>query len=226
MSRSPFTNVSSPAGLLNSPTFRSRRNHLLLEARRRRHVGRRDHSACPCGTPASGASLERASSSRLLHWARCPRCGSLLPGEPRPPTRAHARVAWAATSMYRLSRTVSIGPWYYQSGRVRRTRGDREHQRTRLAPHAVHAPGRAAGVVAGGARARVVGHAALQHEDLLVADVPVARDGGARLVAHQDRLVETVGIFPQHLPEHSRAALGPGQRGHVDEQADGWGGHG
>src|SRR6266542_5513039 len=30
-----------------------------------------------------------------------------------PPTRAHARVAWAATSMYRLSRTVSIGPWYY-----------------------------------------------------------------------------------------------------------------
>src|SRR5204863_4855589 len=66
------------------------------------------------------------------------------------------------------------------SGRVRRTRGDREHQRTRLAPHAVHAPGRAAGVVAGGARARVVGHAALQHEDLLVTDVPVARDGGAR----------------------------------------------
>src|SRR5436309_9981477 len=74
MSRSPFTNVSSPAGLLNSPTFRSRRNHLLLEARRRRHVGRRDHSACPCGTPASGASREGASNSWHLHWARCSRC--------------------------------------------------------------------------------------------------------------------------------------------------------
>src|SRR2546430_4262589 len=56
--------------------------------------------------------------------------------------------------------------------------------------------------IARGARAGVVGDAALEDEDLLVADVPVARDHRARLVSHEDGTAVA-------LPEKEAPAGGP-----------------
>src|SRR3989442_3417814 len=76
---------------------------------------------------------------------------------------------------------------------------------------AVDAPRGPAGIVAARAGAGVVGDAAVEHEDLLVPEVAVPRDGGARRVAHEDGL--EIALFPQDLPVDAGAALLPGAGG-------------
>src|SRR2546422_5969066 len=56
-------------------------------------------------------------------------------------------------------------------------------------------------------RSGIVRHGALEHEDLLVARVPVARDRRAGSVAHQHGF--PVSLLPQDLPVHARAPLLP-----------------
>ena len=81
----------------------------------------------------------------------------------------------------------------------------------------VDAAGRAPRVVARGARPGVVGDAALEHVDLLVAEMTMARDRRARRVAHQHGFA--IGLLPQHLPEHAGPPLFPRASGDVDVEA-------
>src|SRR4030095_11318715 len=90
-----------------------------------------------------------------------------------------------------------------------------EDQRSRLALDAVDTARRTPGVVACSAHTSVVRHAALEDPDLLGAEMAVARDDRARLVAHEDGLV-AVPALPQHLPEDAPMPLDPRDVGRVD----------
>ena len=73
----------------------------------------------------------------------------------------------------------------------------------------MHAARRSPRIVACLAHARVVGHAAFQHPDLLVTDVTVARDDRAGSIANQHGLVAAVGVLPEGLPEDAGPSLDP-----------------
>src|SRR5882672_6132913 len=89
----------------------------------------------------------------------------------------------------------------------------------------VDAAGRPARVVPRRADARVVRHRTLEDPDLLVPDMPVTRDDGALVVAHEHGLVASVRVLPERLPEDARASLHPRDRLGLDEDADGGRGH-
>src|SRR5882762_2480413 len=89
----------------------------------------------------------------------------------------------------------------------------------------VDAAGRPARVVPRRADARVVRHRALEDPDLLVPDMPVARNDGTLVVAHEHGLVASVRVLPERLPEDARAPLHPRDLLGLDEEADGGRGH-
>src|SRR5436190_4378883 len=140
-------------------------------------------------------------SSRCLRRARrrCPR--NFLTCL----TARSVMAGWASSLGHTLS---DFGGVMQHLHGLRATGHDREHQRPLAARHAVDAAGRSPRVAAPSARAGVVGHAALEDEDLLVPEVAVAGDRGARAVAHQHCL--PVALLPENLPVDTRPALVPG----------------
>src|SRR5437764_1339385 len=163
--------------------FRSRPVALAFSAR----------SPSPMNFPEGPARSPSRSwlSSRCLRRARrrCPR--NFLTCL----TARSVMAGWASSLGHTLS---DFGGVMQHLHGLRATGHDREHQRPLAAGHAVDAAGRSPRVAAPSARAGVVGHAALEDEDLLVPEVAVARDRGARVVAHQHRL--PVPFLPEDLP--------------------------
>src|SRR5215472_105205 len=101
----------------------------------------------------------------------------------------------------------------------------REDERAVRARHRVHASGRTPRVVAGAAHPRIVGHGALEHPDLLVAEMAMARHRGAGRIPHEHGLVPTVRVLPERLPEDAGASLDPRGLLGIGEEAHGRGGH-
>src|SRR5215831_15108384 len=101
----------------------------------------------------------------------------------------------------------------------------REDERAVRARHRVHASGRTPRVVAGAAHPRIVGHGALEHPDLLVAEMAMARHRGAGRIPHEHGLVPTVRVLPERLPEDTGAALDPRGLLDVGKETHGRGGH-
>src|SRR5215831_4842816 len=109
--------------------------------------------------------------------------------------------------------------------RFRGSRNHREDERAVRACHRVYASGRPPRIVASAAHPRIVGHGALEHPDLLVAEMAMARHRGARRVPHEHGLVPTVRVLPQRLPEDTGAALDPRGLLDVGKETHGRGGH-
>src|SRR4030095_219773 len=102
------------------------------------------------------------------------------------------RASWLQPRSFRSDRILvpsALRTWFTRrsiSDGLRWSGRHGEDHRSRLALEPVKTARRAPGVVARGAHPGIVRHAALEHPDLLVAEVAVARNRRARLVPHED----------------------------------------
>src|SRR6266511_4536471 len=170
-------------------------------------------SGRPCFSCSAPSATPSTSAKSRPSWSLS-EAGPVAAGRPaRPapsPTRPSALFERGRDSGVPLRSAAQNGPRATRPARVRisrmldglgRTRGDGQHEGARRARDRVHAAGRPPRVVAGRADAGIVGHTALENEDLLIPDMAVAGNRRAGLIAHQDGLMPAVRILPEHLPE-------------------------